>query len=135
MRSVLLEKEKKLQETKNELSQLEPLKEVQKEQELKIKQLNKEVKLMRIQQGQEISKLRERIEAEKKMLKENADQHIQEMSAKITKSAVDFLRRHTASIQDENKKLRSEILQLIRETNALREHKVVFTQISVILLL
>ncbi|KXJ28511.1 golgin subfamily A member 6-like protein 7 [Exaiptasia diaphana] len=123
LKLVMLEKEAELARTKNELADLEEYQILQKDQEAEIQRLENEVQTMRKKHSEAIQKLKSSFLREKRGFQKESDSKIQEMAQQATQEARQCLEEHTNNIKNDNKILRHELLQLIRKTRALHEHR------------
>ncbi|XP_031575101.1 coiled-coil domain-containing protein 153-like, partial [Actinia tenebrosa] len=123
LKALMLEKEAELAMAKNELADLEEYQLLQKEQEAEIARLENEVQSMRKKHSEAIQKLKSSFLREKRGYQQESDSKIQEMAQQATQEARHCLEEHTNNVKNENKILRQQLLQLIRRTRALHEHR------------
>ncbi|KAJ7372725.1 hypothetical protein OS493_017999 [Desmophyllum pertusum] len=123
LKQLMLEKEAELALTNNELAELEEYQTLQRDQKTEIAQLEKDVHTMRGKHSEAIQKLKSQFLREKRSYQTESDTKIQEMAQQASQEAKQCLDEHTHRIKDENRLLRKELLQLIRRTRALHEHR------------
>lgn len=123
LKQLMLEKEAELALTNNELAELEEYQALQRDQKAEIAHLEQEVHMMRGKHSEAIQKLKSQFLREKRSYQRESDDKIQEMAQQASQEAKQCLDEHTHRIKDENRLLRKELLQLIRRTRALHEHR------------
>jgi len=124
LRAILMEKENMLTKTKNELHDLEEYKNLQRDQQATIKDLEREVMAMRAKHSDAIQQLKTKFLNEKREFQHDSDNKITALAKQANKEAGICLTSHTQNIKSENRRLRHELLLLIRKTRALHEHRV-----------
>lgn len=123
LKQVMLEKEAELALTNSELAELEEYQTLQRDQKAEIARLEQEVHTMRGKHSEAIQKLKSQFLREKRSYQKESDEKIQEMAQQASQEAKQCLDEHTRRIKDENCLLRKELLQLIKRTRALHEHR------------
>ncbi|XP_078609868.1 coiled-coil domain-containing protein 166-like [Branchiostoma floridae x Branchiostoma japonicum] len=123
LRQLLLERENELAKTKKELQELDEFKKLQADQISRIKDLEREVLKMRGVHSDTLQQLKAQFLKEKSDYQHESDQRITSMGKLANKEAARCLDEHTQMIKLENRQLRHELLNLIKETRALHEHK------------
>jgi len=123
LRAILMEKEHMLTKTKDELKDLQEFKDLQKDQLTHIKELERKVMTMRGKHSDDIQQLKTKFLNEKREYQHDSDNKISALAKQANKEAVLCLGEHTQRIKAENRRLRHELLMLIRKTRALHEHK------------
>jgi len=123
LKQLMLEKEAELALTNNELAELEEYQTLQRDQKAEIAHLEQEVHTMRAKHSEAIQKLKSQFLREKRTYQKESDTKIQEMAQQASQEAKQCLDEHTRRIKEENGVLRKELLQLIKRTRALHEHR------------
>jgi len=131
LRAILTEKEQVFSKTKEELSELKEYKTLQKEQTATIKELEREVMSMRARHSEKIQKLKNRFLEEKREFQHESDNKITALAKQANKEATHCLSEHTQRIKLENRRLRQNLLQLIRKIQTLRQHQLQLQEQSV----
>ena len=117
---------KKKIELKNVTEDLEKLDYIKvKEQEAleRISSLEVELESTRAKHSQDIQQMKAEFLKEKKVLSEQADQDILQLSKKATEVAANCLNQHAERVQKENQHLRTELLALLSESDQLQQRK------------
>ncbi|XP_005108522.1 coiled-coil domain-containing protein 166 [Aplysia californica] len=123
LENLLLEKQHLLEKTNQELGDLQEYKDLQTDQLSKIRDLERQVMQMRAHHTERIQQMKSDFLREKKEYQHDSDFRIQSLEKKANKEAVQCLTEHTNKIKLENRDLRHELLQLIKTTRALNEHR------------
>ncbi|CAH3021347.1 unnamed protein product [Porites evermanni] len=123
LKQLLLEKEAELALTNSELAELEEYQTLQRDQKAEIARLEQEVHTMRGKHSEAIQKLKSQFLREKRTYQKESDEKIQEMAQQASQATKQCLDEHTRKIKEENGVLRKELLQLIKRTRALHEHR------------
>lgn len=123
LKSILLEKENLLSKARKEFQDLGEYRELRDEQLKKIKQLEREVLHMRGKHSDAIGDLKTKFLREKAEFSKESEEKIEALALEANKKAVQCLNEHTTSIKTENKRLRAELMELIRRSQVLNNHK------------
>lgn len=123
LKSMLLEKENLLSKARKEFQDLGEYRDLRDEQLKKIKQLEREVLHMRGKHSDEIHQMKTKFLEEKARFSQGSEQKIEALALEANKKAVQCLNEHTTNIKLENKRLRAELLELIRRSQQLNNHK------------
>ncbi|KAH9512866.1 hypothetical protein Btru_036794 [Bulinus truncatus] len=123
LENILLEKQHLLQKTHQELQDLQEYKDLQLDQQNKIKELEQEVIKMRGHHTKCVQQMKEDFLKEKKEYLQDSETRVQTQEKKANQEALQCLSEHTNKIKIENRHLRQELLQLIKTSRALNEHK------------
>lgn len=123
LNATLLEKENELLKIQKELKLLEPYKMLQQDQEQEIRHLEEELEERRFQHEDRIRSMKTKFLREKKAFEEATEARIRTMADSANKQATECLKKHTLEIKLENQRLRSELQQIIEETNDLQLQK------------
>ncbi|XP_014665655.1 PREDICTED: coiled-coil domain-containing protein 166-like [Priapulus caudatus] len=119
----LLEKDVILSRTRQQLCELQPLKDIQREQTECIQHLEKDILQMRALHSNSIQSLKIRFLKQKQSFERQADKQVFGLQQLACKEASRCLGDHIQSIRDENGRRRHQLLQLIRRTRTLHEHR------------
>uniref|UniRef100_A0A8C4RT46 DUF4515 domain-containing protein n=1 Tax=Erpetoichthys calabaricus TaxID=27687 RepID=A0A8C4RT46_ERPCA len=122
--SKILQKENELAKLTKEIEALREFKLLQQEQLSRIAELEKEVMQMRGQHCQRLLDVKARCLQEKASREEAAKQQVQALVVAANKEASRCLQEHTQNIVLENRRLRQELLELIRRAETLRTQQV-----------
>nr|XP_039265015.1 coiled-coil domain-containing protein 166-like [Styela clava] len=123
LKATLLEKESLLTKARKEFQDLGEYRELREDQLKKIKQLEREVLHMRGKHSDTIQQLKAKFLQEKAEYTEESENKIQALALEANKKAVQCLNEHTTNIKYENRQLRAELLNLIRKSQVLNQHK------------
>ncbi|RDD42086.1 Coiled-coil domain-containing protein 166 [Trichoplax sp. H2] len=123
LRQVILEKESELARINKDLSELAEYKTLQGEQQAEIKKLEKEVSQMRKHHTENIQILKSKFLKEKKDFQKESESKIQQLEKQANQEAMQCLKEFTDGIKSENRVLRKELLNLIRNVRALQDCK------------
>nr|XP_002132105.1 coiled-coil domain-containing protein 166-like [Ciona intestinalis] len=123
LKTSLLEKENLLAKANKEFQDLAEYRELREEQLKKIKQLEREVLRMRGKHSDTIQQLKSQFLQEKAEYTDESEEKIQELAKEANKKAVLCLAEHADSIKQENRTLRAELLELIKKSRILNQHK------------
>ncbi|XP_078484944.1 coiled-coil domain-containing protein 166-like [Ciona intestinalis] len=123
LKTSLLEKENLLAKANKEFQDLAEYRELREEQLKKIKQLEREVLRMRGKHSDTIQQLKSQFLQEKAEYTDESEEKIHELAKEANKKAVLCLAEHADSIKQENRTLRAELLELIKKSRILNQHK------------
>lgn len=123
LKATLLDKESQLTKARTEFHELAEYRELREDQLRKIKQLEREVLHMRGKHSETIQQLKSKFLQEKSEYTNESDAKIQVLATESNKKAVRCLNEHTTKIKHDNRSLRAELLELIRQSQVLNLHK------------
>lgn len=123
LKAALLEKESLLTKARKEFQDLGEYRELREDQLKKIKQLDREVLHMRGKHSDTLQQLKAKFLQEKADYTEESENKIHALALEANKKAVQCLNEHTTNIKQENRHLRAELLDLIRKSQVLNQHK------------
>ena len=123
LKNEVLEKENMLVKATKEFADLTEYQELRDEQMKKIKQLERQILKMRGEHSDTIQQLKADFLQEKSQYTIDSEEKIKQLAREANKKAVKCLAEHADSIKQENRALRAELMQLIKKSRVLVEHK------------
>ncbi|XP_042749710.1 coiled-coil domain-containing protein 166-like [Lagopus leucura] len=120
-RSRLTEVEAKYALLNSEVEDLQPFKDLQLEQTRKMKELEKELLVAKIRHSEEMHQIKSRFLQAKAGREEDSRQKILLLSRRAEAAAMRSLIQHIEQVKAENRRLRQELLGLIRCSEVLKE--------------
>ena len=123
LKDLLATKDAEYAQVTRDLQDLAEYQTIRLEQEAEIGHLETEVERLKIEHAETLQQMKSNFLKEKVCHEQDADQKIKQMKQKANDEAVQCLVEHTQKISGENKLLRKELLNLIRRSQALTEHK------------
>ncbi|XP_040204192.1 coiled-coil domain-containing protein 166 [Rana temporaria] len=123
MRDQLLERETELANLRKELKELEPMKEIQKEQISLIRQLESEVMASRGKHAESLLRVKSAFLRQKVECQQNSERQLNQLSQKAHEEAKNVLQDVSQKVKEENQTLRQELLQLINQYRDLQAQK------------
>lgn len=120
-RSRLTEVEAKYALLNSEVEDLQPFKELQLEQTRKMEELEKELLVTKIHHSEEMRQIKSRFLQAKAGREEDSRQKILLLSRRAEEAAMRSLIQHIEQVKAENRRLRQELLALIRCSKVLKE--------------
>ena len=123
LKNELLEKENMLAKATREFGELTEYQELREDQLKKIKQLERQILKMRGEHSDLIQQLKADFLQEKAQYTIDSEEKIKQLAQEANKKAVKCLAEHADNIKQENRALRAELMQLIKRSRVLVEHK------------
>lgn len=123
LRDLLLRREAELNSLGTELAELEPMKELQKEQVSLIKHLEDEVMAHRGKHAETLLRVKSAFLREKTQCQQNSEQQLNQLAQKAQKEAKKALQEVSTKVKEENQGLTQELLHLIQQYRLLQVQK------------
>ncbi|XP_044148029.1 coiled-coil domain-containing protein 166 [Bufo gargarizans] len=123
LRDLLLRREAELANLRKELEELEPTKELQKEQVSLIKCLDDEVMAQRGKHAEAMLRVKSAFLREKTQCQQNSKEQLSQLSQKAQEEAKKALQEVSTKVKEENQSLRQELLHLIHQYRLLQVQK------------
>lgn len=120
MEIILLGKKHVLEKTKQQMKELNECKVLRTEQLVKIQELENEVMKTRNQNAKSIQALKENFLKDKEKFRLQAETKIRTLQKEANKESLRCLANYTQNIQDENRALRKQLLELLEKNNSLQ---------------
>ncbi|NXW47339.1 CC166 protein, partial [Nyctiprogne leucopyga] len=123
VRSSLMNMERKYSLMNKEVEDLQPFKDVQREQTKKIKELEKELLVTKIHHSDEMHKIRTKFLQAKADYEKDCHQKIQVFTKRAEEAAIQALIQYIKEVKAEKRHLHKELLRLIQHSKILKETK------------
>lgn len=123
LETILLGKQHVLVKTKQQMNELNECKVLREEQFSKIQELEDEMVNTRNQHAKSIQALKENFLHDKEKFRLEAETKIRTLQQEANKEALRCLSEYTHNIQDENRVLRKQLLELLQKNHALLIHQ------------
>uniref|UniRef100_A0A2K6FIZ4 Coiled-coil domain containing 166 n=1 Tax=Propithecus coquereli TaxID=379532 RepID=A0A2K6FIZ4_PROCO len=119
VRAQLLEMEARAARMARQVQELQPFKELQLEQLARIRALERELLHMRVEHTQLLHRVKRRFLEDKAAFEREARQRVQSLARRAEREAARALIAHTQAIKADNRRLRQELLRLLRRAQLL----------------
>jgi len=123
LKEMLLEKEHYLAKANMEFADLSEYRELRSNQLQRIKELEQEVIRKRAEYSDTIQQMKTTFLAERAEYTAQSEERIRELTREANKKAVICLDEHSNRIKQENRALRTELMELLKQSKLLNEHK------------